>query len=156
MKRETIFTSNAPTPGFYSQAVAIRLKTYTRVILAGQTGNIPDGKDEPVIEGGVGPQTTQILKNISAILQAAGGSMVDLVRVRVYLRDDTHGMPAARKESREAFAKAYEEFFAQYEMSRENRNLPARAMVWVSEVPLEFPAENTLVEIEVEAVISNP
>jgi 2-iminobutanoate/2-iminopropanoate deaminase len=37
--------------------------------------------------GGVGPQTTQTLRNIEQILAAAGCTLADVVKMRVYLAD---------------------------------------------------------------------
>ncbi len=38
-------------------------------------------------------------------------------------------------------------------MSKEKGNMPARLQVWVSEVPWEYPTEDTVVEILGEAAI---
>ena len=44
-----ILTDNAPKPGAYSQAVVEDVGDKKFVFCAGQTGNVPDGKDDPVI-----------------------------------------------------------------------------------------------------------
>ena len=59
-----IYTSKAPTPGFYSQAVEVDPLTHTFLFISGQTGNDVNLKDEAVVDGGVGLQTTQSLKNL--------------------------------------------------------------------------------------------
>lgn len=151
-----LLTKNAPEPGFYSQAVTVEMGQHTLVFLAGQTGNIPGVKDEPVIDGGLGPQTTQTLKNIVAVVEAAGGNINNIVELKVFLKDGEGSGEAqqeARATARKTFGAAYAEFFTKHGFSREAGNLPARTMVWVAEVPLEFPAEDTLVEITATAVI---
>ncbi|MBI2639406.1 MAG: RidA family protein [Candidatus Sungbacteria bacterium] len=155
-----ILTDKAPKPGCYSQAVAVKCGDHTHLYLSGQTGNVPGVEGEPVIDGGVGPQTTQTLKNILAVVRAAGGDVHDIVELKVFLKDSNGGgykqlQELGRKWSRETFGAAYEEFFKQYARSSAFGNLPARTTVWVPEVPLEFPTENTLVEITAKAVIPN-
>lgn len=151
-----ILTKKAPEPGFYSQAVTVDVGNATLVFLAGQTGNVPGEPGEPVIAGGVGPQTTQTLNNILAVVKAAGGKLADVVELKVFLKDSPgSGMAQCddRGQTRQEFAAAYADFFQARGFSKEEGNLPARTMVWVPEVPLEFPTENTLVEITATAVV---
>jgi 2-iminobutanoate/2-iminopropanoate deaminase len=55
------------------------------VYVAGQGPLDPEtGKQ---VEGGIQEQTEQVLKNIQAILEAAGSSLADVVKVNVYLAD---------------------------------------------------------------------
>ncbi|TSC84699.1 MAG: hypothetical protein G01um101413_83 [Parcubacteria group bacterium Gr01-1014_13] len=153
--RTYLFTKRAPTPGPYSQAICVE-DAGKMIFLSGQTGNIPGIKGEPVIAGGLGPQTTQALKNILAIVETVGGKIQHIVELKIFLKDSEASKeerPLARAAARKTLNEAYEEFFFQYGHSRERKNLPARTMVWVSEVPLEFPAEDTLVEITAIAVI---
>jgi 2-iminobutanoate/2-iminopropanoate deaminase len=52
------------------------------------SGNVPVDPDSgELVEGGVGPQTEQVLENIQAILQAAGTSMDNVVRAGVFMTD---------------------------------------------------------------------
>jgi len=151
-----IFTDRAPEPGFYSPAVAVDVGNSTLVFLSGQTGNVPGLPGEPVIRGGVGPQTYQALKNILAVVRAVGGDVDDIVELKVFLKDSEGAGEAqqeARSATRKVFGEAHTEFFSKHGLSKEEQNLPARTMVWVSEVPLEYPAEDTLVEITATAVI---
>ncbi len=151
-----LLTDKAPEPGFYSQAVSVNVGEHTLVFLAGQTGNVPGIKDEPVIEGGLGPQTTQTLKNIVAVVEAAGGNINHIVELKIFLKDSEEtgrAQQEARAAARLTFGFSYKEFFTKHGLSREAKNLPARTMVWVSEVPLEYPAEDTLVEITAIAAI---
>ena len=149
-------TDKAPEPGCYSQAVSVDVGTHSLLFLSGQTGNVPGLANEPVVWGGVGQQTTRALKNILAIVEEAGGSTYDIVDVKVFLKDSPgkgEKRARARTESRVAFAEAYKRFFESHGRSELMRNLPARTMVWVSEVPLEYPTEETLIEITAMAVI---
>ncbi len=79
MNKEVIFTEKAPVPGAYSQAV----KYGNLVFVAGQTSEDPEtGKS---VHDSVGEQTTRILQNIQAILEAAGTSMEKVLRCDVYI-----------------------------------------------------------------------
>jgi reactive intermediate/imine deaminase len=78
---DAIHAAAAPPPaGPYSHAV----RTGNLVFLAGQgpfdpvTGAISEDFDE---------QVRQTLTNLAAVAEAAGGSLADIVRVGVYLRD---------------------------------------------------------------------
>ncbi len=82
MDIEIISTANAPkSVGPYSQAT----RAGGFVFCAGQGGF--DLKSGRLVEGGIREQTRQILRNISAILEAAGSSMSRVVKVTVFLHD---------------------------------------------------------------------
>src|SRR5882724_12450285 len=67
-----------PATGTYSQAI----RTGDLVFVTGQTGRDPNtGK----LEGGLEAQTHRTLSNIDAILNAAGCSPADIVRVTLLL-----------------------------------------------------------------------
>jgi 2-iminobutanoate/2-iminopropanoate deaminase len=71
----------APPVGPFSPAVRIG----DLVFLSGQVGQDPaTGK---VVAGGASEQTEQILRNLAALLRAAGKTFADVVRVGVYLTD---------------------------------------------------------------------
>ncbi len=147
---EYIQANNAPMAGFYSHAVVVDPRDYDLFFLAGQTGNMPGVELEPVIDGGLGPQTTQTLENILAVVEAAGGNIDHIVELKVFLKDSEETGQAkwfARTDARTTFAAAYMEFFQSRGRSKEANNLPARTMMWVSEVPFEYPTEDTLIEI---------
>lgn len=152
-----IVTKNAPEPGFYSQAVLVDTEKYNLLFLAGQTGNVPGIPDEPVISGGLFAQTTQALKNILSVVKAAGGNIDAIVEIKVFLKDPDGSREIKQKErseTRKIFGTAYTDFFAKRGITKETKKLPARTLVWVSEVPLEFPEEDTLVELTATAAIS--
>ena len=149
MDKHIIETDRAPSPGAYSQAVALFYQDRVEIKLAGQTGNLPplENPRESVIEGGIGPQTTQTLKNLLALVNVAGGRAEHFVKLEVLLKDPRTA--ELRKKQRETFNAAYKEFFRVHGV----KDLPARVMYWVPEVPMEYPSEDTQIEIHGEAVL---
>ncbi len=75
-------TENAPAAfGPYSQAI----KANGFVFVSGQ---IPiDPRTGQFVEGGIREQTEQVLKNLSAILEASGSSLNQVVKTTVFLAD---------------------------------------------------------------------
>lgn len=81
MTSNSILTSDAPEPiGPYSQAVQWEKLIFT----AGQVALRPDGS---FVDSGVADQTDQALRNLQAILEAAGASMDTVVKTTIYLMD---------------------------------------------------------------------
>ena len=82
LRKEQISSDKAPKAlGPYSAGIRIGDLIYT----AGQLGIIPAiGELAP---GGIEAETRQALENISAILEAAGTSMSQVVKTTVFLRD---------------------------------------------------------------------
>jgi 2-iminobutanoate/2-iminopropanoate deaminase len=80
--RRTINTPDAPAPiGPYSQGVAA---SGSFLFVSGQGPKDPKtGTMPPDVKG----QTAQCLKNIQAIVEAAGASLSDVVRVGAFLKD---------------------------------------------------------------------
>jgi len=120
--RIAVKTDKAPRPaGPYSQAI----RAGDFIFVAGQGGVDPaTGK---FVDGGVEEQTRQTLKNIDAILKAAGSSLNDVVKVSVFLKD---------VRDFQAMNKVFAEFFKEPP--------PARTTVGV-----EFVVPEMLVEIDV-------
>ena len=79
MEKEVIYTSEAPEPGPYSQAIRLG----DLIFVAGQTAEDP-GTNQPV-HGTVAEQTRIILSNIDTILKAAGSGLDRVVRADVYI-----------------------------------------------------------------------
>ena len=80
--REVISTPNAPKAiGPYSQAIRANgfLFVSGQVCFDPATGNL--------ISGGIQDQTEQVIKNLSAILQAAGSGLDRVVKTTVYLKN---------------------------------------------------------------------
>ena len=77
MEKTVIRTENAPAPfqgAPYNQAIRVG----ELVFVAGQLGLKPG---DTAVEGDVATQTDQALRNLSAILEAAGSSLEKLVRL---------------------------------------------------------------------------
>jgi len=124
--RQAVSSDRAPAAiGPYSQAV----RAGGLVFCSGQIALDP-GTGE-LVAGGIGEQTRQVLRNLGAVLQAAGASPDDVVRTTVYLADlgDFAAMNAA-----------YGEFFGQ--------PAPARATVQAARLP-----RDARVEIDAIAVV---
>ena len=80
--RERIQTENAPAAiGPYSQAI----KAGGFVFVSGQ---IPiDPQTGQFVAGGIAEQTARVLKNLQAVLEAAGSSLGQVVKTTVFLAD---------------------------------------------------------------------
>jgi 2-iminobutanoate/2-iminopropanoate deaminase len=124
--KEIISTENAPSAiGPYSQAV----KTGNMIFVSGQ---IPiDPQTGEFVSNDVTEQTQQVLKNLSAVLEAAGSNLNEVVKTTVFLADmnDFTAMNAV-----------YAEYFI--------ANKPARATVQAACLP-----RDARVEIDCIAVI---
>ncbi len=121
--KKNVATKNAPGAiGPYSQAIV----SETMIFTSGQLGMTPDG----VLPENVEEQAGQALKNIKAILEAAGSSMDKIVKTTVFLLDmnDFAVMNGV-----------YAKFFAE--------PFPARSAVQVARLP-----KDAKVEIEVVAM----
>ena len=123
-KKEVIRTDKAPTPtGPFNQAIKIGNLVFT----SGQAGrNRETGK-----MGDISDQARRCIGNLSAVLEAAGSKLADVVKVTVFLQNP---------DDWEAFNVVYRELMPE--------PLPARSSVVVGKrVP------GMLLEMEVIAVI---
>ena len=84
MKKEVIYTENAPEPGPYSQAI----KYGDLIFVSGQTSEDPV-TNTPVHDS-VADQTRRIMNNIKTILEAAGSNLEKVLRVDIYLSTMDH------------------------------------------------------------------
>ena len=83
MKKEIIFTEKATKPTApYSQAV----KVGNIVYLAGACGDDPK-TDQIVGDGDIKIEAKYALENIKAAVEAAGGTMENIVKMNVFVKD---------------------------------------------------------------------
>jgi 2-iminobutanoate/2-iminopropanoate deaminase len=99
-----IETKKAPKPGgHYSQAIAVGDHVYV-------SGSGPfNPKTHEIVGSAIEEQTTQTLKNVAAILRAAGCTPRDVVKVTVFLRN---------MEDFKAMDSAYRRFFGRHRPAR--------------------------------------
>ncbi|PYH97429.1 YjgF-like protein [Aspergillus ellipticus CBS 707.79] len=80
--RVPIHTQKAPLPPpFLSQGIVVGDMVYC----SGQVG--VDPTTNKMVEGSIQERTKQILKNLSAVLEAGGSSLQDAVKVNIFLAD---------------------------------------------------------------------
>jgi 2-iminobutanoate/2-iminopropanoate deaminase len=78
--KKIVHSDNAPKPvGPYSQAV----QAGNFLFISGQLAIDP--KEGKIVASDIAMQTSQVIKNIEAILQAAGYRLSEVVQVNVYL-----------------------------------------------------------------------
>lgn len=118
MKKEIIYTDQAPEPGNYSQAV----KYGNLIFVSGQTSD--DIKTGKPVYGSVAEQTERILNNIQAILEAAGSGMDKILKCTVFL---------SSLENKREFDEIYKKFFSE--------KPPARITVGVKEIDAGLDVE---------------
>ena len=79
---EPVSTPNAPAPaGHYSQAIVHN----GMVFVSGQLAIDPDDRDRPV--GPIAEQTEMTLRNVAAVLEAAGSGLDRVLQMTVYISD---------------------------------------------------------------------
>jgi len=124
--RQVIHSGQAPAAvGPYSQAIVSGGFVFT-------SGQIPlDPATGQMAPGGIREQTAQCLRNLSAVLSAAGCGLSDAVRITVFCTDLAHFTD---------INEVYASFFSQ-------GTPPARSCVQVTALP-----KGALIEIEATAV----
>jgi len=86
--KEQIRTDRVHEPsGHFSQAIAVEAKG-RMVFVSGMTARRPDGSIAGI--GDVEAQTRQVCENIQSALESAGGTMDDVCRVDVFVRNIEH------------------------------------------------------------------
>ena len=120
---EAISTTTAPAAiGPYSQGV--RVGDFLFI-----SGQLPlDPETGEFVDGGIEAKTHQVIKNISAIVEAAGGDLSRVVKTTVFLKD---------MKNFGAMNKVYEEYFGAAP--------PARSAVQAAALPKDA-------DIEIEAI----
>ena len=121
---EFVATPNAPQAiGPYSQAVKHAGLVYT----SGQIALTPAGE---MTEEDIVKQTHQVMKNVSAVLEAAGSSLNGVIKTTIFLSDMDNFVTVNE---------IYAEYFGDHK--------PARATVAVKTLP-----KNAMIEIDCIAV----
>ena len=119
-----IQTSNAPAAiGPYSQAIQVGTMLFT-------SGQIPLRADGTLVEGDIKVQTQQVFDNLRAVIEAAGGTLSQVVKTTVFLKDLQDFV---------AMNGVYEAAFGDHR--------PARSAVQVARLPRD-------VLVEIEAIVS--
>ena len=121
---KVIQTPNAPVAiGPYSQAMMVGDLLFT-------SGQIPLRADGTLNDGDITVQTTQVLANLTAVIEAAGANLNKVVKTTVFLKslDDFVAMN-----------KVYGDTFGSH--------TPARSTVQVAKLPRD-------VLVEIEAIVS--
>lgn len=119
-----IQTTNAPAAiGPYAQAIVVGTMLFT-------SGQIPLKPDGSLVEGDITVQTRQVLDNLRAVIEAAGGTMAQVVKTTVFLHDLQDFV---------AMNGVYEQAFGGHR--------PARSAVQVARLPRD-------VLVEIEAIVS--
>jgi len=119
MAREIIHTAKAPQAiGTYSQAVKVGNVVY----LSGQIPLVPETME--IIDGDFSAKVRLVFDNLSAVAEAAGGGLQDIVKLNIFLTDLSH------------FA-IVNEIMAEYF----EQPYPARAAIGVASLPKAVPVE---------------
>ena len=113
MKQQPIQTDSAPAAiGTYSQAI----RAGDTVYLSGQIPLVPETME--LVSGGAERQIRQVFDNLTAVAEAAGGTLADVVKLTVYLTD-IGDFPTVNEIMAEYFTEPY----------------PARAAIGVAQLP---------------------
>lgn len=83
--KAVIQTDQAPKAiGTYSQAIKVNHTVY----LSGQIPLVPETME--LVKGDMRAQITQVFHNLSAVCDASGGNLQNIVKLNVYLTDLSH------------------------------------------------------------------
>ena len=119
MAREIIHTDKAPQAiGTYSQAVKVGDVVY----LSGQIPLVPETME--VVDGDFSVQVRRVFDNLSAVAEAAGGQLQDIVKLNIFLTDLSY-FATVNEIMAEYFTQPY----------------PARAAIGVASLPKDVPVE---------------
>jgi len=117
--KEIISTENAPAAiGTYSQAVKVNGTVY----LSGQIPLVPATME--IVSEDFAAQVVQVFENLTAVCEAAGGSMSDIVKLNIFLTDLSNFATV-----NEVMAKYFEQPY------------PARAAIGVRALPKNVQVE---------------
>ena len=126
MSKQIIHTDKAPQAiGTYSQAV----RHQGLVFISGQIPLVPESMQ--IVAGGIEAEIRQVFENLSAVCQAADGSLDDIVKLTIFLTD-LGNFPQVNTIMGQYFTAPY----------------PARAAVEVSALPKG-------VDVEMDAILAS-
>ena len=119
-----------PAMGPYSQAIAAPMQSARMVFVSGQ---IPvDLQTGRMISGDIRQMTAKVFDHIEAILNAEGGTLEDVVRVEVFLKD-MNDFQAMNEEYKQRF---------------KSGTLPARQnTIQAAKLPLDSPVEISCIAV---------
>ena len=119
MAREIIHTAKAPQAiGTYSQAIKVGNVVY----LSGQIPLVPETME--ISDGDFAVQVRLVFDNLSAVAEAAGGNLQDIVKLNIFLTDLSY-FGTVNEIMAEYFEQPY----------------PARAAIGVASLPKAVPVE---------------
>lgn len=126
MEKKTVFAPDAPKPvGAYSHGIVVNGIYFS----AGQIGLNPETNE--MVTGDVAEEARQVMKNIGALLKAAGSSYDSLLKTTIYITDLNDFT---------TIDNVYKEFVTQ--------NFPGRTCVQVAGIP-----KGGRIEMEVVALV---
>ena len=132
MKKNIINPPTLARPGGFSHGILV---TGGRLLfLAGQTGSDAEGRI--VAPGDLVAQYEQTLRNLQAVVEAAGGKIQDITRITIFVRDRDDYLAHLKQ-----LGKVHRSFFGAY--------YPATALFEIS----RFFQDEALIEIEGLAVL---
>ena len=125
MNKEIINTSNAPEPiGPYSQAV----KAGGFLFLSGQVALKPGTGD--LVTANITEETTQVMKNLEAVLSEAGLNFSHVVKTTIFLKEMS------------SFGEVNAEYGKYFE-----KDFPARETVAVKTLPKDVNVEISMIAV---------
>ena len=126
MKKEIIYTTKAPEAiGPYSQGVKYNGFVYT-------SGQIPfDVEANALVTTGIQDEVHQVMKNVIAILEAAGTTIDNVIKATIFVKDLND-------------FNAVNEVYASY---FNDTNYPARECVEVARLPRDVNVEISVIAI---------
>lgn len=127
MAKTIISTDKAPQAiGTYSQAVKVNNTVY----LSGQIPLVPETME--MVDGNIEAQIRRVFENLTAVCEAAGGSLQDIAKLNIFLTD-LGNFATVNKVMAEYFEQPY----------------PARAAIGVSQLPKDADVEmDGILELE--------
>lgn len=129
-KLKKVTTQNAPPAlGPYSQAIAADMRNSRMVFVSGQIPiDLLTGK---LMAGDIRQMTAKVFDHIEAILKAEGGTLEDVVRIEVFLKDMSD----------------FQSMNEEYKRRFTSETLPARQTIQVAKLPLDSPIEISCIAV---------